>query len=317
MLNGIMNLGVSYNQSPYAYSAAARRTAGHTALRRTAVPAAQPGTPVEPVRPVRQTRAVSADTPLDHADLLRRLETDPAAARVRGQIQYVGNAAARTGSASWTEGERSGGAEAAVNRLPGQKEEERPWAPEGAGDDANRLPGQKEEPKFGDPRIVDASGKSPEELKGLPGEEEKEPYETESAQEAAEKGECQTCKRRKYQDGSDDPGVSFKTPTNIAPEQAQAAVRGHENEHVVRERAKAQREDRKVVSQSVTYHSAICPECGRVYTSGGTTRTVTAANSGKQEELLGINKEKLKLRLGLLGEDKKEKKGAEGAFAAK
>ncbi len=317
MLNGIMNLNVSYHQPPYAYSAAARRTAGRTALRRTAVPAARTGTPVEAIRPVRQTQAVSAETPLDHSDLLRRLETDPAAARVRGQIQYVGNAAPRTGSASQTGEERPWGPDKTENavRLPGQKEEERPWAPDEAGDDVSRLPGQKEEPKFGDPRPVDASGKSPEELKGRE-KEEKEPYETESARETAEEGECQTCKRRKYQDGSDDPGVSFKTPTNIAPEQAQSAVRGHENEHVVRERAKAQREDRKVVSQSVTYHNAICPECGKVYTAGGTTRTVTAANSGKPEELPGINKEKLKLRLGLLGEDE-EKKGAKGAFAAK
>ena len=90
--------------------------------------------------------------------------------------------------------------------------------------------------------------------------------------------ECQTCKNRKYQDGSDDPGVSFKTATNIAPEQAASAVRGHEQEHVVREQAKAQREDRKVVSQSVTIHTAICPECGDVYVSGGTTRTTTKAN---------------------------------------
>ena len=99
-----------------------------------------------------------------------------------------------------------------------------------------------------------------------------------------EEGECQTCKERKYQDGSDDPGVSFKTPTNISPDQAAAAVRGHENEHVVREQAKAQREDRKVVSQSVTYHTDICPECGKVYVSGGTTRTVTRANNSEQAD---------------------------------
>ena len=92
-----------------------------------------------------------------------------------------------------------------------------------------------------------------------------------------EEGECQTCEKRKYQDGSDDMGVSFQTPTNIAPEQAASAVRGHENEHVVRERAKADREDRRVVSQSVTLHTDICPECGKAYVSGGTTRTVTAA----------------------------------------
>ena len=94
-------------------------------------------------------------------------------------------------------------------------------------------------------------------------------------QEVKEECECQTCKERKYQDGSNDPGVSFKTPTNIAPEQAAVTVRGHEQEHVVREQAEAQRENREVVSQSVTYHTAICPECGKTYVSGGTTRTTT------------------------------------------
>lgn len=106
----------------------------------------------------------------------------------------------------------------------------------------------------------------------------------EGAQAAAEEGKCQTCEERKYQDESDDMGVSFQTATNIAPEQVASAVRGHENEHVVREQAKAQREDRKVVSQSVTYHTAICPECGRAYVSGGTTRTVTAAKSDSQAD---------------------------------
>jgi len=108
--------------------------------------------------------------------------------------------------------------------------------------------------------------------------------ESKSAREVMEEGECQTCKERKYQDGSDDPGVSFKTPTNIAPEQAASAVRGHENEHVVREQAKARQEGRKVVSQSVTYHTGICPECGKAYVSGGTTRTVTKADTGQQAE---------------------------------
>ena len=107
---------------------------------------------------------------------------------------------------------------------------------------------------------------------------------TKSPQEVMEEGECQTCKERKYQDGSDDPGVSFKTPTSVAPEQAAGAVRGHENEHVGREQAKARREDRKVVSQSVTYHTGICPECGTAYVSGGTTRTVTKADTDGQAE---------------------------------
>ena len=110
-----------------------------------------------------------------------------------------------------------------------------------------------------------------------PEEVDQQVEQAKSAQEVMEEGQCQTCKERKYQDGSNDPGESFKTPTNIAPEQAASAVRGHEQEHVVREQAKAQRENREIVSQSVTYHTAICPECGKVYISGGTTRTSSRA----------------------------------------
>ena len=44
---------------------------------------------------------------------------------------------------------------------------------------------------------------SPEEL-------EAEIVNSKSAQEIMAEAECQTCKERKYQDGSDDPGVSFK-----------------------------------------------------------------------------------------------------------
>lgn len=101
---------------------------------------------------------------------------------------------------------------------------------------------------------------------------------TRSAQDIMDQAQCETCENRKYQDGSDDPGVSFQTPAHIDPDQAASVVRGHEQEHVVREQAKAQREDRKVVSQSVTLHNSICPECGRTYVSGGTTRTTTRAD---------------------------------------
>ncbi|MCH5193799.1 MAG: hypothetical protein J1F11_07560 [Oscillospiraceae bacterium] len=87
--------------------------------------------------------------------------------------------------------------------------------------------------------------------------------------------ECQTCKNRKYQDGSDDSGVSFQTPTKVSPNAAGAAVRSHEQEHVSRNQAKAEREGKEIVSQTVTIHTGICPECGRVYVSGGTTRTTT------------------------------------------
>lgn len=87
--------------------------------------------------------------------------------------------------------------------------------------------------------------------------------------------ECQTCKNRKYQDGSDDSGVSFQNPTRVDPKAAGSAVRSHEQEHVSRNRSKAEREGKEIVSQSVTIHTNICPECGRVYVSGGTTRTTT------------------------------------------
>ena len=119
----------------------------------------------------------------------------------------------------------------------------------------------------------------------------------ESAQEALEAGECETCESRKYQDGSDDMGVSFQTPTNIKPEQAASAVRGHEMEHVYREQAKADREGRKVVSQNVTMHTEICPECGKSFVSGGTTHTVTKAdtdNAAQQQDLARQNQENQK-----------------------
>lgn len=102
--------------------------------------------------------------------------------------------------------------------------------------------------------------------------------------------ECQTCKNRKYQDGSDDPGVSFKTPTKINPTAVTNAVRSHEMEHVSREQQKAQREGREVVSQTVTMKTAICPECGKTYTSGGETRTVTR-NKQELEKLFQVGLE--------------------------
>ncbi|MBQ8177319.1 MAG: hypothetical protein IJ035_09840 [Oscillospiraceae bacterium] len=87
--------------------------------------------------------------------------------------------------------------------------------------------------------------------------------------------ECKTCENRRYQDGSDDMGVSFQTPTKLNPNEAAARVKSHEMEHVGRNQAKAEREGREIVSQSVTLNTDICPECGKVYISGGLTRTVT------------------------------------------
>lgn len=84
--------------------------------------------------------------------------------------------------------------------------------------------------------------------------------------------ECQTCKNRKYQDGSDEM-VSFKSPTHISPESAASAVRSHEQEHVTNAYSKAATNNGKVLSASVSIHMDICPECGRSYVSGGTTHT--------------------------------------------
>ena len=96
-----------------------------------------------------------------------------------------------------------------------------------------------------------------------------------------ESTECQTCKERKYQDESGDGSVSFQNPQSIDKSVLTATVRGHEMEHVQHEQAKAVREGRKVVSQSVTLHTAICPDCGDTYVSGGTTRTVTMADNSQ------------------------------------
>ncbi len=84
--------------------------------------------------------------------------------------------------------------------------------------------------------------------------------------------ECQTCKKRKYQDGSDEM-VSFKSPQHVSPENAGAAVRAHEQEHVSNAYKKAAMKNGKVISASVSIHTAVCPECGRTYVAGGTTHT--------------------------------------------
>ena len=85
--------------------------------------------------------------------------------------------------------------------------------------------------------------------------------------------ECQTCKQRKYQDGSDESNVSFQTAQHVSPEAAGSAVRAHEGQHVANAYKKAAQGNGKVLQASVAIHTAVCPECGRVYVSGGTTTT--------------------------------------------
>ncbi|MCR5675138.1 MAG: hypothetical protein K6G16_05440 [Lachnospiraceae bacterium] len=91
--------------------------------------------------------------------------------------------------------------------------------------------------------------------------------------------ECQTCKERKYKDGSDESDVSFQTAQHIDPSAAGARVRAHEQEHVANAYEKAAKGDGKVLQASVQIKTAVCPECGRVYVSGGVTSTKIAYNN--------------------------------------
>lgn len=117
--------------------------------------------------------------------------------------------------------------------------------------DDSRLPGSQENES-----ILPGLGEDDKKKKGI-----EDPFE-----------ECQTCKRRKYQDGSDEM-VSFKSAAHISPEAAASAVRAHEQEHVSNAYKKASTDNGKVINASVSIHTAICPECGRTYVSGGTTHT--------------------------------------------
>lgn len=85
--------------------------------------------------------------------------------------------------------------------------------------------------------------------------------------------ECETCKNRKYQDGSNEM-VSFKAPGHISPQASAARVMGHEREHVANAYKKAnEAENAQVIQASVTLKTGVCPECGRTYVSGGETTT--------------------------------------------
>ena len=250
--------------------------------------AASPETPVEPVRPARPVFREEASLP----ELTSRLEKDPAAmaGRMRmrvGDVDPEGNfVEAGKEGLSPVDGSRKSALEGQLaqaqealgrNDLEGAENVLNNGAPEADGTKLPGLPGQEkdEKPLDGEPALG-----------------------AESAQKALEEGECQTCEKRKYQDGSDDMGVSFQTPTNVKPEMAASAVRGHEMEHVYREQAKADREGREVVSQTVTMHTEICPECGKSYVSGGTTETVTRAKTENdlQQDLARQKEEEQKTR---------------------
>ena len=98
---------------------------------------------------------------------------------------------------------------------------------------------------------------------------------------------CTTCENRAYVDQSGDGSVSFQTPTNIGPESAAALVAAHEAEHISNQREDAESDGREVVSESVRMHTAICPECKRVYVSGGQAETLTVP--GEHPRLTPLN----------------------------
>ena len=87
------------------------------------------------------------------------------------------------------------------------------------------------------------------------------------------KTECQTCKSRKYVDGSNESNVSFKTPSHISPQSSMSMVASHEREHVSNAIKEGNKEGNKLLSVSVSLETSICPECGRSYVSGGITET--------------------------------------------
>lgn len=103
-----------------------------------------------------------------------------------------------------------------------------------------------------------------------------------NASKRVQKGECQTCKNRKYVDGSNENNVSFKTPGHIDPGSSASVVMGHEKEHVANAVAEGMKPGKELVSATVTLHTSVCPECGRVYVSGGVTHTQmrTDSNTG-------------------------------------
>ncbi|MCL2069415.1 MAG: hypothetical protein FWH19_00320 [Treponema sp.] len=101
---------------------------------------------------------------------------------------------------------------------------------------------------------------------------------------ATDPTQCATCDSRRYQDVSDDSSVSFQAPTHISPGASAALVAAHEGEHVANEQAKASQEGREIVSQSVRLFTSICPECGRMYVSGGETRTLSASKPEESAE---------------------------------
>lgn len=102
--------------------------------------------------------------------------------------------------------------------------------------------------------------------------------------EKTQPSECQTCKERKYIDVSNESDVSFQSPTHVSPEDSFAAVAAHEQEHVSNAVSEGSQPGAKLISASVSYQMAICPECGTPYIAGGTTRSTMQYNESNPYE---------------------------------
>lgn len=96
--------------------------------------------------------------------------------------------------------------------------------------------------------------------------------------------ECQTCKNRKYVDGSNDGTVSFQTPTHISPESSHTMVSAHEQEHVTNAYNTAGQKGGRVMYASVSLKMSLCPECHTPYVAGGVTRSQIKYDSSNPYE---------------------------------
>lgn len=103
--------------------------------------------------------------------------------------------------------------------------------------------------------------------------------EADIVEKSSKSGECQTCKNRKYVDGSNEGNVSFKAPGHISPEASGAVVMAHEKEHVANATSEGKEPGKRLISATVSLQMAVCPECGRTYVAGGTTKTTMATYS--------------------------------------
>jgi len=100
----------------------------------------------------------------------------------------------------------------------------------------------------------------------------------------AQQAECQTCKDRKYMDVSNEANVSFQTPTHISPEASFAAVSAHEQQHVANAAATGSQPGNRLAYSSVSLKMGVCPECGKPYIAGGTTKTQIKYNEANPYE---------------------------------